>query len=73
MRFVADECCDAGLVYLRRPAVPEYQEARAGDVMHSLAEISRARRFGCTPRLSLEEGPGETAQGIQTCHSEDLP
>lgn len=31
-------------------------EPRPGDVMHSLADISQARRFGYRPKYSLEEG-----------------
>ncbi|HXL02957.1 MAG TPA: SDR family oxidoreductase [Candidatus Atribacteria bacterium] len=39
---------------------PVYQEARSGDVKHSLADISRARTFGYNPKWSLEEGLRET-------------
>lgn len=39
---------------------PVYQEARSGDVKHSLADISRARTFGYSPKWSLEEGLRET-------------
>jgi nucleoside-diphosphate-sugar epimerase len=36
---------------------PEYKETRAGDVRHSLADISRAREFlGYEPLVGLEEG-----------------
>jgi nucleoside-diphosphate-sugar epimerase len=36
---------------------PEYREPRAGDVRHSLADISRAREMlGYEPRVGLEEG-----------------
>jgi nucleoside-diphosphate-sugar epimerase len=35
----------------------DYQEPRAGDVVHSLADISRAREFlGFEPRVGLREG-----------------
>jgi len=35
----------------------EYQEPRAGDVVHSMADISRAREFlGFEPRVELREG-----------------
>jgi len=34
-----------------------YQQPRAGDVLHSLADISRARRYlGFEPRMNLREG-----------------
>ncbi len=39
---------------------PIHQEPRSGDIMHSLADISKARSFGYNPRYSLEEGLGET-------------
>jgi nucleoside-diphosphate-sugar epimerase len=36
---------------------PVYTEPRAGDVRHSLADISKARKIlGWKPRYSLEEG-----------------
>jgi len=36
---------------------PEYQPARTGDILHSLADISRAREYlGWEPRIRLEEG-----------------
>lgn len=36
---------------------PEYKEARAGDVRHSLADITRARKFlGFEPKIGLREG-----------------
>jgi UDP-glucose 4-epimerase len=36
---------------------PAHQEARSGDVRHSLASIDRAREdFGYNPRVALEEG-----------------
>ena len=35
---------------------PIYEEPRPGDVMHSLADISRARTFGYEPKYDLEEG-----------------
>ncbi|MFC1907121.1 SDR family oxidoreductase [Chloroflexota bacterium] len=33
-----------------------YQQPRAGDVKHSLADISKAKTFGYKPKYSLEEG-----------------
>lgn len=35
---------------------PVYEASRPGDIMHSLADISRARAFGYEPKYSLEEG-----------------
>src|SRR5712691_2655271 len=41
----------------RREAVADYHEPRAGDVKHSLADISRARDFlGFEPRVDLRTG-----------------
>jgi nucleoside-diphosphate-sugar epimerase len=41
----------------RADVVPEYREPRAGDVRHSLADITRAREMlGYEPQTSLEEG-----------------
>ena len=39
---------------------PIYQEPRAGDVRHSLADISKARALGYEPKYSLEEGLSDT-------------
>jgi UDP-glucose 4-epimerase len=39
---------------------PVYEAPRAGDILHSLADISRARNFGYQPKYSLEEGLKET-------------
>ncbi|MGD1120263.1 MAG: SDR family oxidoreductase [Dehalococcoidales bacterium] len=39
---------------------PVYQPPRAGDILHSLADISRAKSFGYTPKYSLEEGLQQT-------------
>lgn len=39
---------------------PTYQEPRAGDIGHSLADISKARQIGYNPKYSLEEGLKET-------------
>ena len=39
---------------------PVYKESRSGDILHSLADISRAKTFGYNPKYSLEEGLRET-------------
>jgi UDP-glucose 4-epimerase len=39
---------------------PVHVERRAGDVLHSLSDISRAGTFGYRPKYSLEEGLRET-------------
>lgn len=45
--------------------VPNHEEPRAGDVKHSLADISRARTFGYNPKYSLKEGLRETINSLQ--------
>ncbi len=35
---------------------PVHQPPRAGDIVHSLADISKAKTFGYRPKFSLEEG-----------------
>jgi nucleoside-diphosphate-sugar epimerase len=47
----------------RADLAPEHREARAGDVRHSLADISRARDLlGYKAFASLEDGLRETAE-----------
>lgn len=50
----------------RRPEIadaqPEYQDFRAGDIRHSLADISQAQRcFGYAPTHTLEQGLADAA------------
>lgn len=45
--------------------VPTHEEPRAGDVKHSLADISRARTFGYNPKYSLKEGLRESINSLQ--------
>jgi UDP-glucose 4-epimerase len=42
-----------------------YEQARPGDILHSLADISKARMFGYTPGYSLEAGLKETIRHFQ--------
>jgi len=42
---------------------PIHEEPRPGDIIHSLADISRARAFGYEPKYSLEEGLRQTLVG----------
>jgi UDP-glucose 4-epimerase len=45
---------------------PEYKEARKGDVLHSLADMNRAREYlEFRPRIGLEEGLILTIQGAK--------
>ena len=37
-----------------------YQQLRSGDILHSLADISKARGMDYQPKYSLEDGLGET-------------
>lgn len=51
----------------REDAQAEYREARVGDVRHSLADISLARRLlGYEPRVGLEEGLRQTIEWFKT-------
>jgi UDP-glucose 4-epimerase len=46
---------------LGRSARPRFEPARAGDVRHSLADVSKARRLlGYRPRFGLDEGLEKT-------------
>lgn len=48
--------------FLGRPVHPEYQPPRAGDIRHSLADISKAaRRLGYGPVIRCREGLARTA------------
>ena len=44
---------------------PIYQEPRPGDILHSLADISKAKVFGYEPKYSLEEGLRETIESFE--------
>ena len=44
---------------------PVYQKARAGDVLHSLADITKAQTFGYRPEYSLEEGLKEAVKYLR--------
>ena len=53
------------LVIGRDEVEPEYQAARAGDILHSLADISLAREYlGFEPRIRLEEGLRLTVESV---------
>jgi nucleoside-diphosphate-sugar epimerase len=41
---------------------PLHLESRSGDILHSVADISRARSFGYRPGYSLEEGLEDTVR-----------
>ena len=44
---------------------PEYKPARTGDILHSLADVSRAREYlGFEPRIRLEEGLRLTVESL---------
>lgn len=44
---------------------PVYKEPRPGDILHSLADITRARTFGYHPEYSLEEGLQEVIKYLR--------
>jgi UDP-glucose 4-epimerase len=41
---------------------PLYKDPRTGDIVHSLADISKAKAFGYSPKYNLEAGLQETYQ-----------
>lgn len=50
----------------REQIEPEYREARTGDILHSLADLSRAREYlEFSPRIGLEEGLRLTIQSAK--------
>ena len=57
----------AGLILglLDSKVTPAHEEPRPGDVLHSLADISRARAFGYNPRYGLEQGLQETIAALR--------
>jgi UDP-glucose 4-epimerase len=55
-----DGLAEAVVKIMARDLKPIYQEPRAGDIEHSLADISRARAIGYEPKYSLEDGLRET-------------
>ncbi len=44
---------------------PAYRDARPGDILHSLADITRAGTFGYRPKYSLEEGLREVVNYLR--------
>ena len=58
----------AGMIELGAPCHdirPRHEDPRAGDIVHSLADISRAReQLGYAPRSSLAEALGSTMRGL---------
>ncbi len=44
---------------------PVYQNPRSGDILHSLADISKARVFGYNPEYSIQKGLQETLKSFQ--------
>lgn len=45
---------------LSRKILPVYAEPKAGDIRHSIADVSMARSIGYDPQISAEEGVYET-------------
>jgi UDP-glucose 4-epimerase len=44
---------------------PVYEKERAGDIKHSLADITRAGSFGYSPRYTIEKGLRETIKSFE--------
>ncbi len=50
-------------VYLKKDVKPIYREERVGDVKHSLADISKAKKLlGYTPAVTFDEGLAKTIE-----------
>lgn len=45
----------------------EYKEKRPGDILHSVADISKAREIGYEPKKDLEQGLRETIEWLKAC------
>ena len=43
---------------------PDYRETRPGDIVHSLADISKAKAFGYNPKYNMENGLKETLESF---------
>jgi len=43
---------------------PTYRDSRPGDIVHSLADISKARAFGYDPRYNIKSGLKETLESF---------
>jgi len=55
---------------LNKNIKPIYQSARKGDIKHSLADISKARKIlKYQPKIGLEEGLKKTIEFIKVCKS----
>ncbi len=64
-RVSLNELAKLILKLLRREDIgPVYQKSRAGDVRHSLADISKAALFGYAPGYSIEEGIEEILRSV---------
>ncbi len=44
---------------------PVYKDPRPGDILHSLADINKAKAFGYNPKYSLEEGLKEVVKYLR--------
>lgn len=51
-----NQLADAIMTLMGKRMSPLHQEARAGEIRHSLADISKAKSIGFNPEYSLEEG-----------------
>jgi UDP-glucose 4-epimerase len=47
-------------------AKPVYKPPRPGDILHSLADATKAKAFGYRPRYTLEAGLKETIRYMQS-------
>jgi len=65
-RVIINELADYLNNLLTTSLTPNYAEPRAGDIKHSLADISKAEKFlGYHPAVNFEEGLGKTIEGLR--------
>jgi UDP-glucose 4-epimerase len=64
-----NELADVIMKLMGKLMTPLYQEARAGEIRHSLADISKARTIGFQPGYNLEEGLKETVKALHLIDS----
>jgi UDP-glucose 4-epimerase len=72
-RFTLNETYKILQALLDFPGAPQYAPARAGDVKHSLADISLARQYlNYTPEVGFEEGLKRTVEWYRQTSQESV-
>ena len=55
-RITVNKLAEIIINLTKSKVAPVHEQPRAGDVLHSLADISKAKRFGYKPEWHVEEG-----------------